>query len=356
MTALRPDHLFDGHAFRPDAALADGRIVGEDGAEAIAGILSPGFLDLQVNGGGGLLFNDSPDVATARRIAAAHRAFGTVAILPTLITDAPEKMEAALDAARAFRLSDGLAGLHLEGPFIEEAKRGTHAAEFVRPMGDTDLRGLCDAAREIRLMVTVAPEVVGPPQIAALTEAGVIVSLGHSNCSAEEAQAAFAAGARSVTHLFNAMSQMTSRAPGLTGAAIASGAWCGLIADGIHAAPEMLEIAIRARPVPDRMVLVSDAMATVGGGDSFELYGQEIRLRDGRLVNAEGNLAGAHLTVADGVAKLCAMGLPDEAVLRMATANPAALIGLDIANDPDWPWILIGEDGSAHPVDRGREG
>ncbi len=350
MTALRPDHLFDGHTFRADAALEEGRIVEPEGAESVPGILSPGFLDLQVNGGGGFLFNDSPDVAAARRIAAAHRAFGTAAILPALITDAPEKMEAALDAARSFRLSDGLAGLHLEGPFIAESKRGTHAAEFVRPMEDGDLRRLRDAAQEIRLMVTLAPEVVGPPQIAALVEAGVIVSLGHSNCSAEDAQAAFAAGARGVTHLFNAMSQMAARAPGLTGAAIASEAWCGLIADGIHVAPEMLEVGIRARPVPDRMVLVSDAMATVGGGDSFTLYGQEIRLLDGQLVNAEGNLAGAHLTMADGVARLRALGLPAESVLRMATANPAALIGLDIAAEPDWPWVLIGEDGSARPV------
>ncbi len=296
---------------------------------AVAGVLTPGFVDLQINGGGGVLFNQSPDPAGIAAIAAAHRRFGTVALMPTLITDAPTVLAHAAKAAIAARASRGFAGLHIEGPHIALSRRGTHAAAFVRPLDDVTLETLHDLrAAGVTVMMTLAPEIVTPDQITALTAMGIIVSLGHSDATAEQANAAFAAGARSVTHLFNAMSQMQGRAPGLVGAAINSDVYVGIICDGVHVADDMVALACRARPVAGRMILVSDAMPTVGGPDRFDLYGQEIRLQDARLVNAEGNLAGAHCTMLSGVQRLVRqVGLSLEQALHMAITAPATLLG-----------------------------
>ena len=334
---LRPARLFDGTRLRegPAVRLAGGRVstIGPPPAGArirdLPGTLTPGFIDLQVNGGGGALVNTDPTPAGLARIAAAHRRFGTVAILPTVITDAPHVMARAGKAARAAAGREGLLGLHIEGPHIAPARRGTHDAGHVRPWDEATLH----LVRRLRadgltVMVTLAPEIVPARAIAALAATGAIVSLGHSEATAEEARAGLAAGARAATHLFNAMSQMSGRAPGLTGAAIGSDAFCGIIADGIHVADEMVALAIRARPCPGRMFAVSDAMATVGGPDRFRLYGREIRVRDGRLVNAEGRLAGAHLTMAGALQRLIGpVGLPPEQALAMAIGVPAALAG-----------------------------
>lgn len=296
---------------------------------AVPGVLTPGFVDVQVNGGGGVLFNTAPTLAGLMTIATAHRQFGTVALMPTVITDAPEVLVKAADAVTALHALCGQAGLHIEGPHIAAARRGTHAAEHVRPLDDATLEvvGKLRAAG-VTVMMTLAPEVVPVDRIAALVRMGVIVSLGHSDATAEQANAAFAAGARSVTHLYNAMSQMQGRAPGLTGAAINSDAYLGIICDGVHVDDAMVALACRARPVAGRMVLVSDAMPTVGGPEHFTLYGQRIGLRDGRLVNAEGNLAGAHATMLWGVQRLAGqVGLPLEQVLQMAITAPAELLG-----------------------------
>ena len=294
----------------------------------LAGLITPGFVDLQVNGGSGVLFNHEPTQVGIAKIAAAHHSLGTVAFMPTVITDAPEVLEAAADAAIAAKGMGGFAGLHIEGPHIDPHKRGTHDAQFIRPMDGATLNvveRLCSA--DVTVMITVAPEAITPQQITKLVRIGVIVSLGHSNCTSQTAEASFAAGATCVTHLFNAMSQMEGRAPGLTGAAIASDAYVGMICDGVHVADEMLALALRARTAKDRSFIVSDAMPTVGGPDRFDLYGQEIRLIEGKLVNAEGNLAGAHTTMADGVARLVQhVGLDAETALRMAITTPANLL------------------------------
>ena len=334
---LCPERLFDGQTLRSGMALglSGGRVAtvvpaaGLAGGRAVAGTISPGFVDLQVNGGGDVLMNTTPTSAGMAAIAAAHRRFGTVALLPTVITDAPEVLDAAVAAALEAVGLPGILGLHIEGPHLSLARRGTHAARFVRPMDAvtvTQVRRLRDAG--IAVMITVAPEGVQPGQIAALAAMGAVVSLGHSDTTAESVRAALDEGATCFTHLFNAMSPMLSRSPGVTGACINSQAYAGIICDGHHVADEMVGLAIRARPVPDRMFLVSDAMSTVGGSDRFTLYGEEVRLVDGRLVNAEGSLAGAHVTMALSVARLIrVVGIAPELALRMAVTVPATLIG-----------------------------
>lgn len=337
---ILPDALFDGVelAFGRGLFLQGGHCqivdaAGVPGAGAVwraAGILAPGFLDLQVNGGGGVLLNSDPTPAGALAIARAHRTTGTVAILATVITDLPEVTEAAAAAILATCGQGGIAGIHIEGPHISAARRGTHKSECIRPL---DARTLATVARlragGVPVMITLAPEAVAPGQIRELVGQGVVVALGHSDATAARTRACLAEGAQTFTHLFNAMSPMQNREAGVTGAAINSDAYCSIICDGIHVAAEMLALAIRARPVADRMIIVSDAMPTVAGPDSYALYGQRITLRDGRLVNAEGALAGAHVTMRESLAfAVSRLAQTPEAALRMAITNPAALMGI----------------------------
>ena len=335
-----PQQLFDGDRLLSDLAvvIAEGQVahtcpIGSVPAQVrpltIAGILTPGFVDLQVNGGGDVLLNQHPTPAGMAVIATAHHRFGTVAILPTVITDAPDILDRAAKAALATRGQPGIIGLHIEGPHISVARRGTHAERFIRPLDEATLnivRTLRAAA--IPVMITLAPEAVRPGQIATLAAMGAVVSIGHSDATADLTRSTLAQGASCFTHLFNAMSPMLNRSAGVVGAAINSTAYAGIICDGIHVADEMVGLALRARPVPDRMFLVSDAMSTVGGSDHFTLYGQTIRLQNGRLINDEGSLAGAHVTMAQSVQRLITVvGTPVEQALRMAVTVPARVIG-----------------------------
>jgi N-acetylglucosamine-6-phosphate deacetylase len=238
-------------------------------------------------------------------------------------------LDRAAEAALAAKGRPGILGLHIEGPHISAARRGTHAARFIRPLDGRTL----DLVRRLReggvpVLLTLAPEATAPGQIAELARMGVVVSLGHTDATAEEARAALSEGARTFTHLFNAMSPLTHRAPGVVGAALNSEVPVGLIVDGVHVAWEVVALALRARPGPDLTYLVSDAMPTVGGSDRFRLYDMDLRVKDGRLVNPEGNLAGAHVTMAESVARLVEhVGVAPEAALRMAVTIPARLIG-----------------------------
>jgi N-acetylglucosamine-6-phosphate deacetylase len=335
---LLPDQIFDGERLVAGQGLriADGAAAcGLPPAGApvwrLPGTLTRGFVDLQVNGGGGVLFNTTPTAEGARAIARAHRSTGTAAILPTLITDAAEVMERAGEAALGALGQDGVAGLHLEGPHLSLARKGTHDPRFIRPLDGRTLKLMAHLrAKRLPLMMTLAPEAVAPGQIAHLVGQGVVVALGHSDATAAQVGAALAEGAQTFTHLFNAMSQMQGREPGVVGAAINSKACASIICDGIHVSPDMIALALRARPVPDRMMIVTDAMPTVAGPDAFDLYGRTIRLRDGRLVNADGALAGAHVTMLDSVRFLIErIGIAPEAALRMAVRQPARLMGLD---------------------------
>lgn len=334
-------HIFDGDVLHAGVALAveDDRVTAlKPVAELPAGahpdhlghLITPGFFDIQVNGGGGVLLNTSPTRDGVLAIAAAHRALGTTALLPTVITDSADIMDAAADAVIAAHGQAGVMGIHIEGPHIAVARKGTHNPTHIRPL---DERTFATVARlraaNVPVLVTLAPEAVQPGQIAQLGQMGAVVSIGHSDATLEQVREAEAEGVHLFTHLYNAMSPMLNRAPGVTGAAITSGAYCSVICDGIHVAPEMLQIAIAARPVGDRMILVSDAMPTVGGPEAFDLYGRSIRVEDGRLVNAEGSLAGAHTTMAQSLRFAVArLGVPLEAALRMAISNPARLMGL----------------------------
>lgn len=294
----------------------------------------PGPTDLQVNGGGGVLFNADPSATGIAAIRAAHRRLGTHAILPTVITDAPEVLDAAADAVIAARGQPGIEGIHIEGPHIAPERRGTHDPRHIRPL---DARTLAVLERlraaGVPVLLTLAPELADPSLLARARALGVVLSAGHSSASAEQAAAAFAQGVTMATHLFNAMPPLHHRAPGLAAAAILSDAWLGMIADGLHVDWPMLRLAMAARPRreqgPGRCFLVSDAMPTVGGPDRFTLYGQHIRLENGRLINDEGALAGAHLDMMTAIARLHLLGgvgLGD--CIAMATDAPRAAMGL----------------------------
>ncbi len=337
--------MFDGEIWHEGRALvaADGKISGivasdevPDDAERVAlsgGMLVPGFIDLQVNGAGGVLFNEDRTVEGLERLCAANFQFGTTALLPTLITDTREVTREALDAGAAAHAAGvkGFAGLHIEGPHLSVARKGAHNPGYIRPMEEADLEALLAARRAMpALLTTVAVESVAPEQIARLAEGGVRVSLGHSDTGFDGAAAAIEAGASMVTHLFNAMSQLGNREPGLVGAALAHGVWAGLIADGIHVDPATIGVALRAKTGPGRILLVTDAMSPMGTDIAgFALNGREIIRADGALRLADGTLAGADLTMIEAVRYMHGkMGVVLEEVLRMASLYPAQAMGL----------------------------
>ena len=304
-------------------------------------MLAPGFVDLQVNGGGGVMLNDHPDVEGIETICRAHAPFGTTALLPTLITDTPEVtaavIAAGIEAAR--RKVPGFAGLHLEGPHLSIARKGAHDAKLIRPMTDADQAALIAARKKLpALLTTVAPESVTPAQVTALTQAGIVVSLGHTEASYATATEYAMAGATMVTHLFNAMSQIGNREPGLVGAAIDNGSLsAGLIADGIHVHLSTIEIAMRAKSGPGNIFLVTDAMATIGTDlTDFTLNGRTIYRKDGRLTLADGTLAGADLDMISAVRFMCGLrGIDLQQALHMASRYPAERNRQARARSPD---------------------
>lgn len=319
-------------------------------------LAAPGFVDLQVNGGGGVLLNADPTPQAMQAIAAAHRKTGTTAIFPTLITDRAEAMEQAAHAIRQVIGQDGIAGIHFEGPHIAPARRGTHKAGFIRPY-DQHTHNLVTtlASDGIPVMLTLAPETVPAGTIQNLKQSGVVVSIGHSAGTEATTRAAIAEGAQAATHLFNAMTPMQSRAPGVAGAVIDSDIYAGFIADRHHVSDTALRIAIRARPCPDRMFLVSDAMPTVNGPDAFTLYDEKIHVENGKLINKEGALAGVHIDLAQSVYNtLHHLGQPLEQALKMASSIPARLMGLHnhgkIAVGCTADLVLLTKDGKTKQV------
>lgn len=297
-------------------------------AQRVSGFLAPAFVDLQVNGGGGHQIGPATTADDLAHVCRAHRALGTAGILPTLITDTPETTARVIAAGIAATGTPGFLGLHLEGPHLDPRRKGAHDPGLIRPMGPDDLARLCEAARRLpALMITLAPESASAEQIATLTGAGAVVSLGHSDCSYETACTALAAGARCVTHLFNAMSALGNREPGLVGAVLAGSAGAGLIADLIHVHPATLRAALAART--DGIFLVSDCMAFAGTElTEMALNGRRILRRDGRLTLEDGTLAGADLTLPQAIGNLVgAVGIAPARALAMATRLPATLIG-----------------------------
>jgi N-acetylglucosamine-6-phosphate deacetylase len=341
---LLADRVFDGHVWHAEAAVAigDGRIAAIGPANEVTAdcpktlmpagsFLAPGFIDLQVNGGGGVLLNDQPTPEGMRAIARAHRRFGTTGCLPTLITDTREKMRSAIAAARSISGHDGIIGLHLEGPFISPRRPGVHRPDLIAQPRPGDLEELCELADAGKSLVTLAPECVPAGFIRTLASAGVQISIGHSEATADAVSQAVADGATGVTHLFNAMPPLSARSPGIIGAAfLERRLTAGIIADGIHVDPLAVRTAFAAKGC-DRMALVTDAMPTVGTSRvHFELTGKTIKLDGGCLTAEDGTLAGAHLDMASAVRNTVTLAqLPLEDALRSASLTPARFLGLD---------------------------
>ena len=286
---------------------------------------------MQVNGGGDRLFNDDPTADTIARIGAAHRQFGTAGFLPTLISDDAAKIEAAMEAARSAIGAGvpGVLGVHIEGPFLNRSRKGIHDASKLRPISDTEIELLTKPIGG-RVVVTLAPEMVPMEAIERLAAAGVIVSAGHTDASADVTQNALGSGLRGFTHLFNAMSQLNSREPGVVGAALLDEhSWCGVIVDGHHVDPRTLQLAIRAAPLR-RFMLVTDAMPSVGGEKTFVLNGQPIKVSAGKCTSDDGTLAGSDLDMAAAVRNAIEMlGVSLTEAVQMASGNPAAFLGVD---------------------------
>ena len=340
--AIAGAEIFDGTRRQPHhAVIIDGTRILDIVPEAnipsdlpvqrvAGGVLAPGFIDAQANGGGGVLLNDAPTAEGVRTICDAHARFGTTALLPTLITDSP-----AVTATAVASVKDaigngtlGCLGLHLEGPFLSPERRGAHDANLIRTMTEADVDEMLSLGIET-LLITVSPERIAPAIIRRLVDGGVIVSLGHSNATYDQILAAVDAGARGVTHLYNAMSPLTHRAPGVVGGALDSGAlWCGLIADGHHVHPAAIRIALGAKRRPGRIFLVTDAMSTVGSDQqTITLNGRTVWRRNGALELEDGTLAGSDLDMMSGVRFLVSqVGVELDEALRMAAAYPAEFL------------------------------
>lgn len=298
-------------------------------------ILSIGYADLQVNGGGGVLLNDAPSVVTLNTISNAHRTLGTTCMLPTLITDTPDVTHAAINAVKTVceQGHETIAGLHLEGPHLSIAKKGAHQAELIRPMQDDDLIALCYAADVLPVLkVTIAPENVTLKQTQALVEAGVVVALGHTDADYQTCMEYVQAGACCVTHVFNAMSQLTSREPGLVGAALDSPELSvGLIADGVHVHSAAIRSVWKMKAKTDQLYLVTDAMAPAGTSlAAFQLNGRTIHRQNGRLTLDNGTLAGADIDITSAIRILCQqVGVELADALRAAVSVPRSVLGTD---------------------------
>ncbi len=337
------DILVDGRFLTGHGVLIDGRTItsilpdtDQPAARRIrlppATLLSPGLLDIQVNGGGGVLFNDTPTAEAALAIAAAHRRLGTTSILPTLITDTPGAMRtAASNLLTANGPDSPLAGIHFEGPFLSPGRPGVHDASLIRAPDEADLAFFEDFADgwDGRVLLTLAPEISDDAALHRLAQAGVVLSAGHSAASFERTRSALAAGITGFTHLYNAMPPLTAREPGIVAAALLDQAsWCGVIADGIHVHPAMLRLLLAAKP--ERTLLVSDAMPPTGTASThFTLQGRRIERRDGRLTTEDGTLAGADICLADAVRTLVQIcDVPPARALTMASTAPADFLRL----------------------------
>lgn len=295
------------------------------------GLLLPGFIDSQVNGGGGVLFNDAPTVESIRAIGRAHRRFGTTGFLPTLISADLDIVARAITAVRSALEAGvpGVLGIHIEGPFLNVARKGVHDPAKLRELGPGAL-GLLTSLRGGRTVVTLAPEMTTPEIIEKLVAAGVVVSAGHTNATYAEIRAALAHGLTGFTHLFNAMSQLTGREPGTVGAALDDQrSWCGIIVDGEHTDPVVLRIALRCKP-HDRFMLVTDAMPSVGTDNAFfELQGRRISVNGYACFDEDGRLAGSNIDMASCVRNAVRLlGLPLAQAVRMASEVPAEFLGL----------------------------
>jgi N-acetylglucosamine-6-phosphate deacetylase len=323
--------LLDGARIAAVLPASDPRVRDAQTHDLTGATLLPGFIDVQVNGGGGVLFNDAPTVETIRQIGVGHRRYGTTGFLPTLISDDADVMRAALAAVEQALAEGvpGVLGIHLEGPYLAPARKGVHDPKYFHAPGSDELALLCAPHRGVRL-ITLAPDQVPLATIGALVDAGLVVCAGHTAADYATTRAALDAGVRGFTHLFNAMTPFGSREPGVVGAALEDAAsWCGIIADGHHVHPASLRVAIAAKP-RGKMLLVTDAMPPVGADrPDYVLNGETIIVKDGICQTAQGVLAGSALDMASAVRNAVQLlGLPLDEAVRMASTYPADFLGL----------------------------
>ena len=362
-TALINGRVLTADGFDPECAvlIEGGRIAGLMSQAALPGdavrhdlqgaYLLPGFIDAQVNGGGGVLFNNAPTVEALRTIAEAHRKFGTTGMLPTLISDDADVMRAAVAAVREAidQGVPGVLGIHLEGPYLAPARKGTHNADKFRVPDESEIALATSLSNGVTLL-TLAPERVPGDSVRALVQRGAIVAAGHTAGTYEEIREGLAAGIRGFTHLYNAMSPLQGREPGAVGAALEDPeSWCGIIVDGVHVHPASLRVALAAKP-RGKLFLVTDAMPPVGADDpSYELYGEVITVQDGVVRNAAGALAGSALDMLTAVRNTVnLLGLPLEEAARMAATYPADFLGLGTTHGriaPNYHADLVALDG-----------
>jgi N-acetylglucosamine-6-phosphate deacetylase len=335
---LAPRGIVSGQTLLVSGGRIEALVPGTDGrcrdaivVDLCGRLLVPGFIDVQVNGGGGVLFNDEPSLESIRAIGAAHRRFGTTGFLPTLISDDLDTIARAIGAVQSAIDANvpGVLGIHIEGPFLNRARRGVHDSKHLRPLDPSLLSLLC-RLRTGRTLLTLAPEITTPQMIAELTGAGILVSAGHSNATYAETISAINQGLRGFTHLFNAMAPLAPREPGIIGAALYDQrAWCGIIVDGHHVNPVILQLALRCKR-HDRFMLVTDGMPPVGSTiPSFQLQGRTIRVVDGVCRDEHGTLAGTALDMAAAVRNcISLLGLDVAEAARMASEYPAEFLGL----------------------------
>lgn len=333
--------LFDGEKFSDNQVLSvvDGKIqridqIIENIDVTLPGLVVPGYIDLQVNGGGGALFNAAPSVNQLKTIMLAHAKYGTTAMMPTLITDDITVMEQAADAiALAIaKKTPGILGIHFEGPHLSVAKKGTHCADYIRAISEAEWRVL--SRTDIgQVMVTIAPETVSPDEIKKMVSLGIKVCLGHTNADFITAQKAVDAGASGFTHLFNAMSALQGREPGVVGCALLNDETsCGLIVDGHHVDYASCQLAIKTKP-QGKVFLVTDAMPPVGTEQTeFALYDRTVFVENGKLTSSTGELAGSSLTMANAVINTHEqLGVSREESFKMAGLYPAQYLYQDTA-------------------------
>ncbi|MFT3688060.1 N-acetylglucosamine-6-phosphate deacetylase [Paenirhodobacter sp.] len=346
MDILTGARIFDGTRFiEGEIGIEDGHFTAPGSGRRIdlgGGVLAPGLIDLQVNGGGGIMLDGRATVARIATICEAHARLGTTGLLPTLITDSRAATQSVLAAGiAAVPRVPGFLGLHLEGPHLDPRRPGCHPPQHIRPMDEDDILILLEAKTGLpALMLTVAPCAVTAEQIARLTAAGIVVSLGHAEATMTEVRACVAAGARGLTHLFNAMSPLGSREPGMVGAGLTLPLACGLIADGIHVCDDTMRLALRL--AEERIYLVTDAMAVAGTEmTEFPLAGRRILRQAGALRLENGTLAGADLTLPEAVRHVIGLGLAPEQALAMVTTRPARLIGAEARIAPGLPANMV---------------
>jgi len=341
--ALEGARIFDGYCFHENSVL-----VSESGkiqtiipsseldqsipvTQLTGGTITPGLIDLQVNGGGGVLLNNSPTIETLNTMANAHAKFGVTQILPTVISDDSVVSLEVINAALACdRIHSGILGIHIEGPFFNPEKSGVHHLEKIRPLESDDWEWI-NLLAKLPSILTLAPETISPEDISKIAALGIKISAGHTNANYDEVAQAIENGLSGFTHLFNAMRQMHGRDPGVVGAAFDfDSTWAGIIADGIHVHPAAIKTAIKAKNY-EKIYLVSDSMATIGSEiKHFDLYGEKIEEFGGRLVNSQGRLAGSAISLLDAV-RYCIQKLEIsvEQTLAMASRIPASYLGLE---------------------------